>query len=41
LFTLAGQYSTDWPALTADLTMSIIPITVVYVPRCRTSSLLA
>lgn len=31
LFSLTGQYSTDWPALTAGLTMSIIPVVVVYV----------
>jgi ABC-type glycerol-3-phosphate transport system permease component len=31
LFTLTGQYSTDWPTLTAGLTLSIIPIIIVYV----------
>ena len=31
LFTLTGQYSTDWPTLTAGLTLSIIPVVVVYV----------
>jgi ABC-type glycerol-3-phosphate transport system permease component len=31
LFGLIGQYSTDWPTLTAGLTMSIIPVVVVYV----------
>ena len=31
LFTLTGQYSTDWPTLTAGLVLSIIPVVVVYV----------
>jgi len=31
LFSLMGQYATDWPALTAGLTLSIIPVVVVYV----------
>jgi ABC-type glycerol-3-phosphate transport system permease component len=31
LFTLTGQYSTDWPTLTAGLTLSIIPVVIVYV----------
>jgi ABC-type glycerol-3-phosphate transport system permease component len=31
LFSLTGQYSTDWPTLTAGLTLSIIPVVVVYV----------
>ncbi|SDR99113.1 carbohydrate ABC transporter permease [Microlunatus soli] len=31
LFSLTGQYATDWPALTAGLTMSIVPVVVVYV----------
>jgi ABC-type glycerol-3-phosphate transport system permease component len=31
LFTLTGQYSTDWPTLTAGLVLSIIPVIVVYV----------
>jgi ABC-type glycerol-3-phosphate transport system permease component len=31
LFTLTGQYATDWPTLTAGLTLSIIPVVVVYV----------
>jgi multiple sugar transport system permease protein/raffinose/stachyose/melibiose transport system permease protein len=31
LFSLMGQYSTDWPTLTAGLTLSIIPVVVVYV----------
>jgi len=31
LFSLTGQYATDWPTLTAGLTLSIIPVVVVYV----------
>jgi ABC-type glycerol-3-phosphate transport system permease component len=31
LFGLMGQYNTDWPTLTAGLTMSIIPVILVYV----------
>jgi ABC-type glycerol-3-phosphate transport system permease component len=31
LLTLSGQYSTNWPVLTAALTMSVIPIIIVYV----------
>ena len=31
LFNLTGQYSTDWPILTAGLTLSIIPVVLVYV----------
>jgi ABC-type glycerol-3-phosphate transport system permease component len=31
LFNLVGQYTTDWPTLTAGLTMSIIPVVLVYV----------
>jgi ABC-type glycerol-3-phosphate transport system permease component len=31
LFSLMGQYTTDWPTLTAGLTMSIIPVILVYV----------
>jgi len=31
LFSLVGQYATDWPTLTAGLTMSIIPVILVYV----------
>lgn len=30
LFALVGRYSTNWPALTAALTISIIPIVLVY-----------
>jgi ABC-type glycerol-3-phosphate transport system permease component len=35
LFTLMGQYSTNWPALTAGLTLSIVPVVVVYVRMQR------
>jgi ABC-type glycerol-3-phosphate transport system permease component len=35
LYALVGQYSTNWPVLTAALTMSIIPIIVVYVSMQR------
>lgn len=35
LFTLMGQYSTNWPALTAGLTLSVIPVVVVYVRMQR------
>ena len=31
LFSLTGQYQTDWPTLTAGLTLSIIPVIIVYV----------
>lgn len=31
LFALVGRYSTNWPALTAALTISIIPIVTVYI----------
>ena len=31
LFNLLGQYSTYWPVLTAGLTLSIIPVVLVYV----------
>jgi ABC-type glycerol-3-phosphate transport system permease component len=31
LFSLTGQYQTDWPTLTAGLTLSIIPVVIVYV----------
>jgi ABC-type glycerol-3-phosphate transport system permease component len=31
LFGLMGQYATNWPVLTAGLTLSIIPVVVVYV----------
>lgn len=31
LFGLLGQYSTNWPVLTAGLTLSIIPVVLVYV----------
>jgi len=35
LYSVVGQYSTDWPLLTAALTMSVIPIIVVYVRMQR------
>jgi ABC-type glycerol-3-phosphate transport system permease component len=35
LYGLVGQHSTDWPLLTAALTMSVIPIIVVYVRMQR------
>ena len=35
LFTLMGQYSTNWPALTAGLTLSVVPVIVVYVRMQR------
>ncbi|GAB3610919.1 carbohydrate ABC transporter permease [Humibacter ginsengiterrae] len=31
LFGLVGQYQTDWPTLCAGLTMSIVPVVLVYV----------
>jgi ABC-type glycerol-3-phosphate transport system permease component len=31
LFSLLGQYSTNWPTLTAGLALSIIPVVIVYV----------
>jgi ABC-type glycerol-3-phosphate transport system permease component len=31
LFALVGQYATNWPTLTAGLTMSVIPVILVYV----------
>ncbi len=35
LFTLVGQYATNWPVLTAALTMSVLPIILVYVRMQR------
>ncbi len=35
LFTLTGQYSTNWPVLTAALTMAVVPVIVVYVRMQR------
>ncbi|MFG1814048.1 carbohydrate ABC transporter permease [Kribbella sp. NPDC049174] len=35
LFTLMGQYSTNWPALTAGLTLSVVPVVIVYVRMQR------
>ncbi|PZE73524.1 carbohydrate ABC transporter permease [Curtobacterium sp. MCBD17_019] len=31
LFSLIGQYQTDWPSLAAGLTLSIVPVVLVYV----------
>jgi ABC-type glycerol-3-phosphate transport system permease component len=31
LFSLIGQYSTDWPTLAAGLTLSVVPVILVYV----------
>ncbi|GAB4561451.1 MAG: carbohydrate ABC transporter permease [Anaerolineae bacterium] len=35
LFALVGRYSTNWPALTASLTLSLIPIVAVYLAMQR------
>jgi ABC-type glycerol-3-phosphate transport system permease component len=35
LYSLVGQYSTNWPVLCAALTISVIPIVVVYVRMQR------
>lgn len=35
LFALVGRYSTNWPALTASLTLSLIPIVAVYLVMQR------
>ena len=35
LFSLAGQYSTNWPVLTAALTISVVPIVAVYIRMQR------
>jgi multiple sugar transport system permease protein/raffinose/stachyose/melibiose transport system permease protein len=35
LFTLMGQYSSNWPALTAGLTLSVVPVILVYVRMQR------
>jgi ABC-type glycerol-3-phosphate transport system permease component len=35
LYSLVGQYSTNWPALCAALAMSIVPVIVVYVRMQR------
>lgn len=35
LYSLSGQYSTNWPVLTAALVISVIPIVVVYVRMQR------
>jgi len=31
IFAMVGRYSTNWPALTAALTISIVPIVIVYI----------
>jgi ABC-type glycerol-3-phosphate transport system permease component len=31
IFSMVGRYSTNWPALTAALTLSVIPIIIVYI----------
>lgn len=35
LFAMQGQYSTDWPVLTAALVISVVPIVIVYVRMQR------
>jgi ABC-type glycerol-3-phosphate transport system permease component len=35
LYSLVGQYGTNWPVLTAALTMSVVPIIAVYVRMQR------
>jgi ABC-type glycerol-3-phosphate transport system permease component len=35
LFAMQGQYSTDWPVLTAALVLSVLPIVIVYVRMQR------
>ena len=35
LYSVVGQHSTDWPLLCASLTMSVLPIVVVYVRMQR------
>jgi ABC-type glycerol-3-phosphate transport system permease component len=35
LYTVVGRYATDWPLLTAALTMSILPIVLVYIRMQR------
>jgi ABC-type glycerol-3-phosphate transport system permease component len=35
LFAMQGQYSTDWPILTAALVLSVLPIVIVYVRMQR------
>ncbi|MCA9906041.1 MAG: carbohydrate ABC transporter permease, partial [Anaerolineae bacterium] len=31
IFNLVGQFNTNWPSLTAALTMAIIPVVLVYI----------
>jgi ABC-type glycerol-3-phosphate transport system permease component len=35
LYAAVGQHSTDWPLLCASLTMSVVPIVVVYMRMQR------
>ncbi|GII33001.1 carbohydrate ABC transporter permease [Planotetraspora mira] len=35
LYTIVGQYSTDWPLMCASLTMSVLPIVLVYMRMQR------
>ena len=35
LYSVVGQHSTDWPLLTAALTMSVLPIIAVYIRMQR------
>jgi ABC-type glycerol-3-phosphate transport system permease component len=35
LFSLAGKYTTNWPVLTAALTISVVPIVAVYIRMQR------
>jgi ABC-type glycerol-3-phosphate transport system permease component len=35
LYQAVGQYSTDWPALCAGLTMATIPVVIVYLALQR------
>lgn len=35
LFALAGKYTTDWPVLTAALTISVVPIVAVCIRMQR------
>lgn len=31
IFAMVGRYSTDWPGLAAGLTISVLPIVIIYV----------
>jgi ABC-type glycerol-3-phosphate transport system permease component len=35
LYAIVGQYSTDWPLVCASLTMSVLPIVIVYMRMQR------